>query len=113
MGLTIAPIMAVPDWEQEYGALLADVARAVDGITALDLTVEMITHRFTPGSRDVLLGWYPQTKLEMDAGQRSVKRNKFGGIKYVFARELMTRMRSWFTESVGAHLPTARILYWT
>jgi len=113
VGLMIAPIMAVPDWEQEYGALLADVARAVDGITALDLTVEMITHRFTPGSRDVLLGWYPQTKLEMDAGQRSVKRNKFGGIKYVFARELMTRMRSWFTESVGAHLPTARILYWT
>ncbi len=113
VGLTIAPIMPVPDWRAEYGALLADVARAVDGISALDLTVEMITHRFTPGSRDVLLGWYPQTKLEMDTGQRTVKRNKFGGVKYVFPKELMATMRTWFTGSVGEHLPTARILYWT
>jgi len=113
VGLTIAPIMPVPDWEQAYGALLSDVAAAVEGISALDLTVEMITHRFTPGSRDVLMGWYPQTKLEMDTDQRSQKRNKFGGVKYVYPKELMGRMKSWFTASVHDQLPTARILYWT
>ena len=32
----------------------------------LDLTAELITHRFTPGSKEVLLGWYPRTQLEMD-----------------------------------------------
>ena len=36
----------------------------------------MITHRFTPKSKDVLLSWYPRTKLEMkpkrEPGQRDV-----------------------------------------
>ena len=27
VGLTIAPIMALPDWRERYGALLAEVAR--------------------------------------------------------------------------------------
>ena len=40
----------------------------------LDLTAEIITHRFTPGSKEVLLGWYPRTKLEMDEERRSQKR---------------------------------------
>ncbi|MEJ7741601.1 MAG: spore photoproduct lyase family protein [Nocardioidaceae bacterium] len=44
-------------------------------MTDLDLTVEIITHRFTPGSKEVLLGWYPRTKLEMDEDQRSQKRS--------------------------------------
>ena len=55
----------------------------------LDLTVEAITHRFTPASKDVLLGWYPNTKLEMDESARSQKRSKFGGVKYVYPRETM------------------------
>ena len=37
----------------------------------LDLTVECITHRFTPNSKQVLEGWYPRTKLEMDPDARS------------------------------------------
>ena len=113
VGLTIAPIIPVPDWQQQYGALLLNASAALSGAVALDLTVEMITHRFTPGSRDVLLGWYPRTRLEMDVDRRSAKRNKFGGVKYVFPRDVMARMRGWFTDAVAEHLPTARILYWT
>ena len=113
VGLTIAPIMPLPDWEQQYGALLADAAGALGDVPGLDLTVEMITHRFTPGSRDVLLGWYPNTKLEMDTDQRSARRNRFGGVKYVYPRETMARMRGWFTDALAEHLPAARVLYWT
>ncbi len=113
VGLTIAPIMPVPGWEQAYGELLDDAAAAVEGVAGLDLTVELITHRFTPASRDVLLQWYPRTKLEMDPDQRSEKRSKFGGVKYVYPREVMTRMRQWFDTEVDRRLPAARILYWT
>ena len=113
VGLTIAPIMPVPDWQQAYGELLDDVATAVTGVAGLDLTAELITHRFTPASRDVLLQWYPRTRLEMDPGQRSEKRSKFGGVKYVYPRELMTEMRRWFDTELARRLPAARTLYWT
>ncbi len=63
--------MPVDGWREGYGRLLDDVVAAVDGIRDLDLTVELITHRFTPASKDVLLGWYPRTKLEMDDDSRS------------------------------------------
>src|SRR6478609_2440092 len=41
-------------------SLLQDVAAAVSDLPGADPTVECITHRFTAGSKDVLLGWYPE-----------------------------------------------------
>ena len=55
VGLTIAPVMPVPDWQDGYGRLLDRVADAVRDVPALDLTAEIITHRFTPASKEVLL----------------------------------------------------------
>ena len=111
VGLTVAPIMPVDDWQEAYAALLDGAAAALP--SGADLTVELITHRFTPGSRDVLLGWYPATKLEMDPAVRTVKRNKFGGRKYVYPKELMSDMKGWFADAVAERLPRARLLYWT
>ncbi len=113
VGLTIAPIFPIPDWREGYGALLRDAAAALEGIDDVDLTVELITHRFTAGSRDVLLSWYPKTRVEMDPGLRTVKRTKFGSLKYVLPREVMTELRTWFEAEVSRELPGARILYWT
>ncbi len=113
VGLTIAPIMPLPDWQQHYGHLLDLVAAAVAGVPDLDLTAELITHRFTPGSKEVLLGWYPRTKLEMDPEQRSRKLGKFGNVKYVYPREVMRELRGWFEREVPARVPNSRILYWT
>ncbi|MGA9873383.1 MAG: spore photoproduct lyase family protein [Rhodococcus sp. (in: high G+C Gram-positive bacteria)] len=113
VGLTIAPIMPIPGWREQYGTLLADVAAALADIPDVDLTAEIITHRFTPSSKEVLLSWYPATKLEMDEGSRSAKRSKFGGVKYVYPRETMAEMRSWFTEELDHVLPQAQLLYWT
>jgi len=113
VGLTIAPIMALEGWRDHYDHLLGLVEAAVDGVPDLDLTVELITHRFTASSKEVLTGWYPRTTLEMDEARRSVKRGKFGTTKHVYPAEVMRELRSWFHEQLGARLPAARILYWT
>lgn len=113
VGLTIAPIMPVQDWQQEYGDLLRGVASALEGVADPDLTAELITHRFTPGSKDVLLSWYPKTSLDLDEANRTQKRTKFGGFKYVYPKDPMKEMREWFEAAIGESLPTARILYWT
>ncbi len=113
VGLTIAPVMPVPGWQQSYGTLLDDVATALAGVADLDLTAEVITHRFTPSSKEVLTGWYPRTRLEMDEASRTTKRSKFGGVKYVYPRETMIELRTWFGEQLAGRLPAARLLYWT
>jgi spore photoproduct lyase len=113
VGLTIAPIMPVPDWRSEYGRLLDLVVVAVDGIPHLDLTAELITHRFTPGSKEVLLGWYPRTQLDMDESTRVQKRNRFGGVKHVYPKDVMAELRGWFESALADRLPQCRVLYWT
>ncbi len=113
VGLTVAPIMALPDWREHYGHLLDLVAAAVDGVAGLDLTAELITHRFTPGSKEVLLGWYPRTRLEMDEEARSARRGRYGSLKYVYPKEVMGELRGWFTDRFAAQLPGCRVLYWT
>jgi spore photoproduct lyase len=113
VGLTIAPIMPLEDWQRHYGELLHAVAAAVDGVPDLDLTAELITHRFTPGSKEVLLGWYPRTRLEMDEESRSRKHGKFGAVKYVYPPGVMAELRGWFDNEIARLLPACRILYWT
>ena len=113
VGLTVAPIMPVEGWQAEYRGLFDSVAQAVAGIAGLDLTVELITHRFTPGSKEVLLGWYPKTTLDLCEEGRTEKRTKFGGFKYVYPKDSMGDMRGFFESMIGEVLPEARVLYWT
>ncbi len=113
VGLTVAPIQPTDGWREAYDTLFAQAAAVLDGIDGLDVTAELITHRFTPKSKGVLQGWYPATRLEMDEVQRSRKLTKFGSVKFVYPAELMREMRAELTASLARRLPMARLLYWT
>ena len=113
VGLTIAPIMPIEGWREQYTDLLTQAADALRKIPSLDLTAELITHRFTPGSKDVLLSWYPKTTLDLLESNRTQKRTKFGTFKYVYPKDPMAELRSFFYEAIPRILPTCRILYWT
>jgi spore photoproduct lyase len=113
IGLTIAPIMPITDWRSGYDDLLRTVADELAGVAELDLTVELITHRFTPRSKEVLLGWYPRTQLEMSEDLRRQKRGKFGAVKHVYPAPVMNELKQWFAAAVPARLPAARVLYFT
>ena len=111
IGLVVAPIMPMDDWQAHYTKLLDEAAETLN--VECDLTFELITHRFTPGSKDVLLQWYPNTSLDLDEAKREVKRNKFGGQKYVYPRETMKELKAWFAREIEARFPDGKILYWT
>ncbi len=113
IGLTIAPIIPVPDWEAAYDDLLAACGEALRDAADPDLTVELITHRFTEGSKTVLDGWYPGSALDMDPANRTRKLTKFGSAKFVYPKATMTDLRRALEGSVAHHLPMARVLYWT
>jgi len=111
VGVVLAPIMPIPGWPQHYAELLNRLQNALD--FDCDLTVEFITHRFTPGSRDVLLQWYPNTGLDLSEEGRAVKRNKFGGLKYVYQPEQMKELKAWFYAEWHQRFPNAPVQYWT
>ncbi|HEY9881722.1 MAG TPA: radical SAM protein [Leptolyngbyaceae cyanobacterium] len=111
VGLVIAPIMALEDWQAHYTSLLDQIETALD--FDCDLTFELISHRFTPGSKAVLTEWYPNSKLDLDETNRSVKRNKFGGIKYVYDSDTMKALKRFFEKEIDRRFPQAQILYWT
>ena len=113
VGLTIAPIIAAPGWEIAYGDLIAQAAAQLAGIAGLDLTIELITHRYSPGSKAVLDSWYPGSSLEMGDANRAEKRTKFGSVKYVYDADMMRTLRGFFESGIAQALPEARILYWT
>ena len=113
VGLTIAPIMPLEDWQDAYRDLLDGAAKALSRVNRADITVELITHRFTPGSKEVLTEWYPASALEMDERVRTQKRTKFGSVKYVYPKELMRDMKAFFEREVPRALPDGHILYWT
>jgi len=113
VGLTIAPIIAVPGWEDAYGELIDSAAATLSDAAGLDLTIELITHRFTAGSKAVLESWYPGSALDMSGADRTTKRTKFGTEKQVYDADTMRRLRRFFADRIGHKLPDARILYWT
>lgn len=111
VGLVIAPIMAIENWQEHYHQLFEQLSAALD--FDCDLTFELISHRFTPTSKDVLTEWYPNSKLDMDESTRSLKRNKFGGIKYVYDTDTMKVLRHFFEQEIARRFPQAKLLYWT
>lgn len=113
IGLTIAPIIAAEGWERAYGELIDAAGAALADLSAADLTVELITHRFTAGSKAVLDSWYPGSTLDMSGTRRAVKRTRFGAEKHVYDAATMKELRRFFEARINEALPAARILYWT
>jgi spore photoproduct lyase len=111
IGLTVAPIIAAQGWREAYGDLLAEAGRVLADVP--DVTIELITHRYTPGSKAVLETWYPGSSLDLSMADRTEKRTKFGSVKYVYDADTMRALRSFFQDEIAAKLPGARILYWT
>jgi spore photoproduct lyase len=105
--------MPVEGWRDAYSALLQEAAQQIADVPSLNLTVELITHRFTPGSKSVLTEWYPGSDLDMDEAKRARKTTKFNTVKYVYTPDVMKEMRAFFEEAVSEYLPAAQVLYWT
>lgn len=111
VGIVVAPIIAIADWQDHYTQLFNQIEQALN--VECDLTFELITHRFTPKSKEVLRTWYPNSKLDLTEYHRSQKRNKFGGVKYVYHQELMKELKDFIQTAIETRFPQAKILYWT
>lgn len=111
VGIVLAPIMVIDNWQEHYSDLFENIAQALD--IECDLTFELITHRFTPKSKEVLQTWYPNSPLDLDEENRTQKRNKFGGVKYVYDKDTMSQLKEFIEDKINTLFQSAKILYWT
>ncbi|WXJ86534.1 Spore photoproduct lyase [Moorella humiferrea] len=110
-GFIIAPIFYLDGWQEQYRALFQEIARQPLIAEHNDLTLELITHRFTKKAKTAIETLFPKTELPLDEEDRSFKYGQFGYGKYVYPAKVKTEMESFFKEMVATYLPQATIEY--
>lgn len=113
LGFIIAPIIWYEGWEEGYTKLLEKLAVAVPEEASVDLTFELIQHRFTKTAKNIIMQRYPKTKLEMDEAKRKYKWGRWGQGKYVYPDEQAAALREFITEQIFLRFPKATIEYFT
>ncbi|GEA16457.1 spore photoproduct lyase [Moorella sp. E308F] len=110
-GFIIAPIFYLDGWQEQYRALFQEIARQPLLAEQNDLTLELITHRFTKKAKTTIETLFPKTELPLDEENRTFKYGQFGYGKYVYPAKVKTEIESFFKEIVAAYLPRATIEY--
>jgi spore photoproduct lyase len=108
-GFLIAPIFISQGWKEEYLQLLQEMASVL--VPGTKPFFELITHRFTRRGKDNIAAVFPASVLPLSEDERRFKFGQFGYGKYVYTREDMAEVESFFKEALQNIFPSGRILY--
>ncbi|MFW5976765.1 MAG: spore photoproduct lyase [Bacillota bacterium] len=110
LGFLIAPIMIYKNWEQEYEELIKKIKEKIS-TTGEDISLELITHRYTERAKNVIEQAYPRTDLPMKNENRRFKYGQFGYGKYVYPEDKMDKIKKFMKKNLQKYLPEAEIKY--
>jgi spore photoproduct lyase len=113
LGFIIAPIYLFEGWQEQYRALLNQLATAVPADYYANIEFELIQHRFTKPAKRVIEKRYPKTKLDLDETKRKYKWGRYGIGKYVYQIEQQNEIRSLFKKAIPELFPGSVIAYFT
>ncbi|MHB1420592.1 MAG: spore photoproduct lyase [Bacillota bacterium] len=108
LGFLIAPIIIYDGWEKDYQEMLGQLAKSIPSV---NLTFELISHRYTLAAKKRILDIFPGTKLPMQEETRSFKFGQFGYGKYVYTKHQLEQMESFLRSAITQMFPSASILY--
>ncbi|HHV19824.1 MAG TPA: spore photoproduct lyase [Thermoanaerobacterales bacterium] len=111
LGFIIGPIFHYPQWEREYGQMVESLAEKLFDKLKTPPAFELITHRFTERAKRNILKVFPKTQLPLDEGERKFKYGQFGYGKYIYPKDKMTEMKTFFEEKIRENFPDSDILY--
>lgn len=113
IGFIVAPIIVYKDWKDEYNKLFHELAAQLGDLSKKELSFELIQHRFTATAKTLILKRFPNTKLDMEEENRTLKWGRFGRYKYVYHKEQANEIKEYFTAIIGERFPHARVKYFT
>lgn len=108
-GFIIGPIITFEGWEDQYREMFGQLRQRFGN--GEQLTLELITHRFTKRAKSNILEVFPETTLPMDEAERKFKYGQFGYGKYVYQPDTMEVIKRFMSEMVEKCIPRARIDY--
>ena len=108
LGFILAPLIIYDGWQAGYGEML-DLLHQTLHNPEDELTFELIMHRFTTKSKNVIEARYPETQLNFSMANREHK--GFG--KYVYDEPTAYELEHFMRAEVLKHFPNAKIEYFT
>lgn len=113
IGFIIAPLMIYENWKDEYKRLFENLANEVKIQDTSTLTFELIQHRYTNSARKLIHERFPNTKLDMNDDNRSLKWGKYGKYKYIYPKEQAEELQSYISGLIQDYFPGGVISYFT
>lgn len=111
IGFIIAPVFLYENWKSDYKQLLINLRNRLPENLIKPITFEIISHRYTPRAKNIILEVFPETTLPMVDEERKYKYGQFGYGKYVYTKEQLAEMKEFFTTEINSIFNNAVIKY--
>ncbi|MEG2289699.1 MAG: spore photoproduct lyase [Clostridium sp.] len=111
LGFLIAPVFLYEDWKKDYRELLINLHDKLPKNLSTPVTFEVISHRYTPKAKDIILEVFPDTSLPMEDEERKYKYGQFGYGKFVYTKEQLQEMKEFFTTEINEIFKDGEIKY--
>lgn len=111
IGFLIAPVFIYPNWREDYHDLLSILSEKLPKDMKHQITFEVISHRYTTIAKNRILEVFPESKLPMNDEERKFKFGQFGYGKYVYPKDQMEDIKSFFTNELEELFKNEKILY--
>jgi spore photoproduct lyase len=113
LGFILAPLIRFDGWQEGYDDLLKRLSDELTPEAKINLTFELIMHRFTKTAKRTILERYPKTKLEMEEESRKYKWGRYGRGKYVYRDDKAAELRDFMVEKIAHYFPQGKVEYFT
>jgi len=102
IGFIIAPVFLYEGWKNDYKQLLLNLKDKLPDNLTTPVTFEIISHRYTPRAKNIILEVFPETTLPMVDEERKYKYGQFGYGKYVYTKEQLDEMKEFFSSEIDS-----------
>lgn len=111
IGFIIAPVFFYDQWKNEYSMLIKETKNLFPVDKHEKITFEVISHRYTTKAKNRITEVFPETTLPMNDVERTFKYGQFGYGKYVYNKDEMKEMKTFFKEQLEANFKNSEIKY--
>lgn len=111
IGFIIAPVFIYPNWQEDYHSLLVNLKKNLPPNLTHPLIFEVISHRYTLRAKDRITQIFPKTTLPMQEELRQFKYGQFGYGKYIYPKDEMATIKTFFTKELEELFPYKIIKY--
>ncbi|HCW54713.1 MAG TPA: spore photoproduct lyase [Clostridium sp.] len=110
-GFIIAPVFLYEGWKEDYKNLLINLHDNLPKTLSAPVTFEVISHRYTTRAKNVINEVFPDNTLPMNNDERKYKYGQFGYGKYVYTKEQLDEMKTFFTDNINSIFENKIIKY--